>query len=57
MDRAGELARDPFVSPDFIWTDEDQREISHLLIDGFLFSYRVDHAVKTVMIVEIEDAE
>ncbi|HUG12224.1 MAG TPA: hypothetical protein VMM36_14500 [Opitutaceae bacterium] len=55
--RAQELARDPFLTPDFIWRDEDGRDISHLLVDGFLFSYWVDHAVKVVMIVDIEDGE
>jgi hypothetical protein len=55
LDRAQELARDPFVVPDFIRTDEDGRTISHLLIDDFLFGYWPDHAIKVVMIVEIED--
>jgi hypothetical protein len=31
--------------------------IEHLLIDGFVFSYWVDHAVQLVMITEIDDAE
>jgi len=55
--RAQELAADPFLVPDFRRPDEDGREISHLLVDGFLFSYWVDHAARLVMIVDIEDGE
>ncbi len=56
LDRARELAADPFVVPDLRRTDDDGREIGDILIDDFLFSYWVDHPVKTVLIVEIEDA-
>ena len=56
LDRAQELARDPFVVPGFTRTDEEGRTISHLLIDDFIFGYWPDHATKMVMIVEIEDA-
>jgi hypothetical protein len=38
LDRAQELARDPFLVPDFRSPDEEDRVISHILIDGFLFS-------------------
>ena len=57
LDRALELAGDPFLVPDFRNTDDDAREICHVLVDGFIFSYWVDHAVRSVMIVEIEDGE
>ena len=53
--RAQELGSDPFLIPDFKRIDEEGREISHVLIDDFLFSFWPDHAVKVVMIVEIED--
>jgi hypothetical protein len=56
LDRARELAADPFVVPDLRRIDDDGREIGDILIDDFLFSYWVDHAVKAVMIVEVEDA-
>ena len=56
LDRAHELAADPFLVPDFTTTDADQRVIMHLLQDDFLFDYWVDHAVKTVLIVGIDDA-
>jgi hypothetical protein len=57
LDRARELAGDPFLIPDFRSPDEEGREISHLLVDGFLFSFWVDHAVRVVMITDIEDGE
>ena len=57
MDRAHELARDPFLESDYRLEDSDGRMVEHLLIDGFVFSYWVDHAAKLVMIAEIEDAE
>jgi hypothetical protein len=53
--RAQELADDPFLIPDFTSPDDEGREISHILIDDFLFSFWPDHAAKVVMIVEIED--
>ena len=56
LDRIQELAGDPFLVPDFRRHYEDDREISHILIDDFLFSFWTDHATKVVMIVEIEDA-
>ncbi len=57
LDRAHELAGDPFLAPDLSRTDEDGREIGDILIDDFLFSYWVDHATRVVMIVEIESTE
>jgi len=32
-------------------------EISHLMTDGFIFEYWVDHAVKQVIITEIDNVE
>ncbi len=57
MDRAYELARYPFLESDYRLTDANGRTIEHLLVDGVVFSYWIDHAVKLVMFVEIEDAE
>jgi hypothetical protein len=56
LDRSRELAADPFLRPDFRSTDIEGREICHLLVDDFIFDYWVDHAVRSVMITEIEDA-
>ena len=57
LDRAGELAADPFLSPDYHSIDAEGRKVGHLLIDDFVFTYWVDHAVRRVMITEIDDAE
>jgi hypothetical protein len=54
LDRARELAADPFLIPDFQTTDGAGREIAHVLVDGFIFDFWVDHAVKQVVITEID---
>ena len=57
MDRAYELARYPFLESDYRLLDTDGRTIDHLLVDGIVFSFWVDHGVRLVMITEIEDAQ
>ena len=57
MARAYELARYPFLESDYRLTDSAGRAIDHLLLDGMVFSYWVDHASRLVMISEIEDVE
>lgn len=57
LDRAHELARYPFVESDYRLKDADGRDIEHLLLDGFVFSYWVDHAARVILITEIEDAD
>ena len=57
LDRAHELAADPFLSPDYHSVDADGRTVAHLLVEGFVFTYWADHAVRRVMITEIDDAE
>ena len=57
MDRAYELARDPFLESDYRITDAGGRIIDHLLVDGVVFSYWTDHLAKLVMITEIENAD
>ena len=37
MDRAYELARDPFLDSDYRILDSDGRTIDHLLLDGVVF--------------------
>jgi len=37
--------------------DQSGRDISHLLIDGFIFDFWVDHAVKQVIITAIDFVE
>ena len=57
MDRAHELAADPFLAPDYYSIDADGRKVGNVLTGDFVFTYWVDHAVKSVMITEIADAE
>lgn len=57
MDRAYELAHYPFLESDYRLADENGRMVEHMLIDGVVFSYWIDHATKLVMITEIEDAD
>ncbi|MFZ5496014.1 MAG: hypothetical protein ACOZE5_11865 [Verrucomicrobiota bacterium] len=57
LDRVLELAADPFLVPDFRSVDASGREISHLMADGFIFDFWVDHAVKQVVITEIENVD
>lgn len=57
MLRAYELARYPFLESDYRVNDADGRTIEHLLVDGVVFSYWVDHSLRLVMITEIEDTE
>ncbi len=57
MDRAYELARDPFLESAYRLVDASGRTVEHLLVDGVVFTYWIDHPAKLVMITEIEDAE
>ncbi len=57
LDRVHQLAADPFLMPDFQMRDANGRETSHLLIDGFIIDYWVDHAVRQVVIVDIEPVD
>lgn len=57
MDRAYELAKYPFLESDYRLIDQDGRTVEHLLVDGVVISYWVDHAIKLVMISELEDAQ
>jgi len=57
LHRAQELARYPFLAPDFRSPDEEGRAVSHILIEGILFSFWVDDAVRVVMIVDIEEGK
>lgn len=53
LDFADRIARNPFIACNYQLTDERGRSIDHLLLDEFLFSYRVDHAAREVLITEI----
>lgn len=57
MAQAHQLARYPFVESDYRLSDEDGHEIDHLLVDGLVFSYWIDHSSRVVLVTEIEDAD
>ena len=57
LDRAHELAADPFLVPDLRSTDATGREIFQFMSDDFIFDYWVDHAVKQVIVTDIDFAE
>ena len=53
LDLADQIARQPFRIGDYQTTDLAERTVENLLLDGFLFTFRVDHAVREVRITEI----
>src|SRR6187402_3066623 len=53
---ARRLGRRPFARSDYTSRDEKGREIEHLLIGDFVFSYWLDHGCREVRVLEIEDA-
>lgn len=57
LDRAQELAADPFLVPDFLSNDSTGRTIFHFMADGFVFDFWIDHAAKQVIVTEIEFVE
>lgn len=57
VDLCNQLASNPFIKSDYSMRDADGRDIEHLLIDGFVIAYWVDHPVCLVMITEVDDVE
>ena len=53
---ARQLAANPFVRSDYAIPDESGQLLEHLLIEDFVFTYWLDHAVHEVRITDIEDA-
>lgn len=53
---ARQLAASPFVRSDYAIPDEAGQRQEHLLIEDFVFTYWLDHAVREVRITDIEDA-
>jgi len=53
VDLCNQLAKHPFITPDYALKDRDGRDIEHIMVGGFVISYWVDHAVCKVMIVEV----
>lgn len=56
MHRARELSAHPFFTSDYVEIDADGRAIEHLVTEDFVFAYWVDHAARSVLIVEVSDA-
>ena len=53
LDLADQIALHPFQIGDYQTADAAGHEVDNLLLDDFLFTYWVDHAVKEVRITEI----
>lgn len=50
---ADQIARQPFQIGDYQATDAAGRVVENLLLEGYLFSFWVDHATREVRISEI----
>jgi hypothetical protein len=53
IDLADTIATHPFRLSDYQFTDEVGHIIENIMVDEFIFSYWVDHAVKKLRITEI----
>jgi len=53
LDLADQIARQPFKIGDYQTADAADRTVENLLLEGYLFSYWVDHASREVRISEI----
>jgi hypothetical protein len=53
LDLADQIAKQPFMIGDYPTTDAVGRRVENLLLEGYLFSFWVDHAVWEVRISEI----
>lgn len=51
-----QLTAHPHVRSDYALPDESGRMIEHLMIEDYVLAYWVDHAVREVRIVDIDDA-
>ena len=57
LDRARSLALHLFATADYTTSDTEGRDMCHQMVGAFIFTYWVDHAVRVVMITEIDYAE
>ena len=53
---ARQLAAHPHVRSDYSLPDDSGRAIDHLMIEGYVFAYWLDHAMREVRIVDVDDA-
>ena len=55
LQRARSIARYPATRSDYVIQDSRGRDQHHILADGFVFAYVIDHADRVVNIIEITD--
>jgi hypothetical protein len=53
---ARQLASHPHVRSDYSLRDESGRDIGHLMIEGWVSAYWLDHAAREIRLTDIEDA-
>lgn len=53
LDLADQIASHPFQIGDFLTFDAVDRSVENVLLEGYLFSFWVDHASREVRICEI----
>jgi hypothetical protein len=53
LDLADKIAEQPFQIGDYQTTDAEGRVIENLLLEGYLFSFWVDHATREVRLSDI----
>jgi hypothetical protein len=53
LDLADQIARQPFGVGDYQTEDLSGRTVENVLLDAYVFTYWVDHAVREVRITEI----
>ncbi|MEQ9823294.1 MAG: hypothetical protein ABQ298_02810 [Puniceicoccaceae bacterium] len=53
LDIADRIAEWPEGISDLVLTDAKGRSVHSVLVDEFLFSYYVDHAIKEILITEV----
>lgn len=53
LDIADRIAETPSQISDYRTADADGRSMENLMVDGFLFTYWVDHASREVRITEV----
>jgi hypothetical protein len=55
VNTCNQLAKNPFIESDYRIRDSEGQDIEHILANGFLIAYWVDHPVCLVMIVDVDD--
>ena len=56
IDIVRKLAEQPLIRSDYSLPDDVGRHIEHILINGYVIAYWLDHAVSEIRITDIEDA-